>query len=267
MRRRNRKLNIVSAVFLLVMFFVAVFCFSGWANEEPGKTEPEKQTEKLPASATEKPEATKAPKTTEAPETEKPAADSEAATEEKESDTLPEPEMGRPVQDLYFTVVDSQFLWLNINEEELEVYADFLAEELDLNTAVVSGILANLQGESHFNPQLVGDSGYAYGLCQWRGDRLNAMVDWCEKNGRNPVTMDGQLRFLAADLQENYIYPYDLLLSCPNNEDGALWATYCFCAYYEAAGDPDSVSPEREVYTTELIYPYLAELEEARKYQ
>ena len=121
MRRRNRKLNIVSAVFLLVMFFVAVFCFSGWANEEPEKTEPEKQTEKLSAAATGKPEATKAPEetnppeTTEAPETENPAADTEAAKEEEESDTLPEPEMGRPVQDLYFTVVDSQFLWLSIN--------------------------------------------------------------------------------------------------------------------------------------------------------
>ena len=152
---------------------------------------------------------------------------------------------------------------LSITEEEFIEYADFLRRELNLNDASLAGILANLQCESGFNPNKVGDMGNAYGLCQWRGPRLDQMVAFCKENGLNPVTKEGQLRFLVHDLKETYIYAYDLIRLCEDSENGALQATYYFCAYYEVPSDPGAESAEREELTELLIYPRLNELSEA----
>lgn len=138
-------------------------------------------------------------------------------------------------------------------------FADYFRRELALNDAAISGILANLQEESGFNPNKIGDLGAAYGICQWRGDRLNQMVKYCEAQKLNPVSMEGQLAFLVYYLKENYIYPYDLLRCSPDSEQGALQATYDFCAYYEVPSDPSQESQERERLTRLLIYPTLSE--------
>ena len=158
-----------------------------------------------------------------------------------------------------FTIDNGETVWLSITEEKLMEFADYFRRELALNDAAISGILANLQEESGFNPNKIGDLGAAYGICQWRGDRLNQMVKYCEAQKLNPVSMEGQLAFLVYDLKENYIYPYDLLRCSPDSEQGALQATYDFCAYYEVPSDPSQESQERERLTRLLIYPTLSE--------
>ena len=161
-----------------------------------------------------------------------------------------------------FDIIDGETIMLSITEEEFIEYADFLRRELNLNDAALAGVLSNLQGESSFNPKKVGDMGSAYGLCQWRGERLNQMIAYCEEHDLNPILRDSQLQFLAYDLQYNYIYAYDLVRMCPDSEDGALQATFYFCAYYEVPADPETESVERERLTKLLIFPRLKELSE-----
>ena len=124
----------------------------------------------------------------------------------------------------------------------------------------MAGVLANLQVESAFNSKKVGDDGFAYGLCQWRGPRLDAMVEYCDENDLNPIDLKSQLSYLIHDLKENYIYAHDLLLTCLNTEDGAVQAAFFFCSQYEAPSNAEEVSPERELLAKNLIFPLLQEL-------
>ena len=71
----------------------------------------------------------------------------------------------------------------------------------------------------------------------------------------------GLIKWLNThDLKHNYIYAYDQIRLCEDSEDGALQATYNFCAYYEVPADPGAESVEREEWTKLLIYPKLNEL-------
>ena len=161
-----------------------------------------------------------------------------------------------------FTICDGEVYWMSLTEDELWEYAQYLKSELNINTAAAAGILVNIQFESGFNPEKEGDDGNAYGICQWRGARLNQMVSFCLENGYSPSSMDGQLAFLVHDLQENYIYPYDLIRMVSNTWDGATDAAFYFCAYYEVPSDPDAESADRLEYCDILFYPALVDLEE-----
>ena len=194
-----------------------------------------------------------------------------APTEEEPPNVPPTPMLtGEKLPDMspiptpgpMFDIIDGQTIMISITEEEFIEYADFLRDALNLNDAAIAGVLANIQGESGFNPNKVGDSGSAYGICQWHGPRLDQMVKYCEDNDLNPITKEGQLEFLVHDLKDNYIYAYDLIRLCDDTEQGALQATYYFCAYYEVPSDPEEESADREELTKLLLYPRLNELSE-----
>ena len=193
------------------------------------------------------------------PELSLPEQSGEAVSEESTSPAVTPTPTATPM----FDIIGGKTIYLSITEEEFIEIADFLRTELNLNDAALAGILANLQGESGFNPHKVGDNGSAFGICQWQGPRLNQMVQYCEENDLNPVSREGQLRFLAHDLKEVYIYAYEQIRLCEDSEKGALQATYNFCAYYEVPADPEGESKEREELTKLLIYPRLNELSEA----
>lgn len=162
-----------------------------------------------------------------------------------------------------FTIYEGEVYWMSLTEDELWEYAQYLKRELNINTAAAAGILVNIQFESSFNPQKEGDTGASYGICQWRDGRWAQMVSYCLENGYSPSSMEGQLAFLVYDLQENYIYTYDLIRMVSNTWDGATDAAFYFCAYYEVPSDPDAESAARLELCDILFYPALAELEEA----
>ena len=162
-----------------------------------------------------------------------------------------------------FDIIDGRTIYLSITEEEFIEIAGILREGLGLSDAALAGIMGNLQGESGFNPHKVGDDGGAFGICQWRGARLDQMVAYCEEHDLNPVSRDGQLSFLIYDLVNNYVYAYDQIRLCEDSERGALEATYNFCAYYEVPSNPEEESVVREEWTKLLIFPKLNELSEA----
>ena len=204
--------------------------------------------------------------------------DTDTAPQETPSEALPEPvpeeaQTPAPAQTPtptptpkpvpMFDIIDGEIISLSITEKEFIEIAEFLKEELDVNDAVLAGILANLEGESGFDPNKIGDMGGAYGLCQWRGPRLDQMVEYCDENDLNPVSLEGQLHFLAHDLKEVYRYAYNMVRQCDDTESGAVEATYLFCAYYEVPSDPEEESKDREELAKLLIYPKLNELSAA----
>jgi hypothetical protein len=67
------------------------------------------------------------------------------------------------------------------------------------NTEQAAGIAANLQRESNFDHQAVGDSGKAFGVAQWHGDRQAEFKKWSGKDMRQS-TLEDQLRFVQYEL-------------------------------------------------------------------
>ena len=200
-------------------------------------------------------------------ETEEAQPGSETASPKQEEEALPEGSPAEPSSAPtpmpMFDIIDGRTIFLSITEEEFIEIAGILRDGLDVNDAALAGVLGNLQGESGFDPHKVGDDGGAFGICQWRGARLDQMVEYCEENDLNPVSLEGQLSFLIHDLVNNYVYAYDQIRHCEDSESGALQATYNFCAYYEVPADPEAESAEREEWTKLLIYPKLNELSAA----
>ena len=272
--------GIVSGI--AVMLTLLLFC--GYADEAAAVPEGEAAET---AALEELPEAEAVP----APEPEEPAEEAETVSDTDEpgenaplpsetlsplpEDEVPLPEpvpestptptatpIPTPTTMPMFDIIDGRTIYLSITEEEFIEIAGILREGLGVNDAALAGIMGNLQGESGFNPHKVGDDGGAFGICQWRGARLDQMVAYCEEHDLNPVSRDGQLSFLIYDLVNNYVYAYDQIRLCEDSERGALEATYNFCAYYEVPSNPEEESVAREEWTKLLIFPKLNELSE-----
>lgn len=125
------------------------------------------------------------------------------------------------------------------NEEKLYLY---FTEEAGYSSAVACGILANIRAESNFNPQ----SGSSYkGLCQWSATRYAGLVSWCENQGLDPESLEGQAKYLAYDLKNRYTVYHKALIAFENSAQGAYEAGYYFCYYYERPSNKESKSVSR----------------------
>ena len=132
----------------------------------------------------------------------------------------------------------------DLSENEARVY-EFLREELGLNKAAASGVMANILCESAFSSVAVGDSGTSYGLCQWHAGRFSNLVNWCIASGYDYHLVEGQLHYLQAELESGYRGVYDYLLNVPDTERGAYQAGYYWCMHFEMPNDTVSRSLQR----------------------
>lgn len=130
-------------------------------------------------------------------------------------------------------------------EANKKIIFDYITQELGLNAAVACGILANVKAESNFDPEAIGDSGAAYGICQWNS-RRDTMVKFCEDNGYDSwKNIYGQLAYLGYELGHNKKEVGEFLKTVPNNAQGAYDAAYHFCYYYEVPANRTTKSKQR----------------------
>ena len=123
----------------------------------------------------------------------------------------------------------------NSSDPKGQIY-NFLTGSMGFSKAQACGILANMHRESRFNSTADNGLGY-YGLCQWGGERKDNLFDWCEKNGYDPETIDGQLHFLQYEMPLYYPNTTAQLRACSNDEEGARRACWIFAIGYEVAGE------------------------------
>ena len=122
---------------------------------------------------------------------------------------------------------------------------DFLIEELGLNSAAACGVLANIEAESSFRLDTLGDSGTSYGLCQWHNVRFDNLKSFCLGQGYDYRTVEGQLNFMAYELRTTYQSTYAVLRNVPDTSDGAYTAAYYWCYYYERPATIEESSARR----------------------
>ncbi len=124
---------------------------------------------------------------------------------------------------------------------------EFLINDMGLNSAAACGVLANIEKESNFNPQLYGDSGSSYGICQWHNGRFENLKKFCNKNGYSWKTLEGQLQFLKYELNTNKTDTGKIIdrLDVPNTAEGAYTAGYNWCYYFERPANKVAKSEAR----------------------
>ena len=127
----------------------------------------------------------------------------------------------------------------NTNEDvaanERDVY-NYLTGTMGMNSAAASGVMASMHIESRFYVDITNDDGTAYGLCQWYGVRWTNLQNYCNNNGLDWHTLDGQMHFLEYELNSlsslrSYMY------GISNDADGAYHAGYEWCRVYELGGN------------------------------
>ena len=113
------------------------------------------------------------------------------------------------------------------------------------NDAAISGILANIQHESGFNPTAVGDGGTSYGICQWHLGRRERMKDYCRQNNLDVDSVEGQVDYLVWELQNHYPSVYEKIKSVPNTAQGAYDAAYEWTVHFEIPQNKEAAGHNR----------------------
>ena len=136
----------------------------------------------------------------------------------------------------------------------------FLTEEAGLNRAAASGILANMDFETGGTFDPGASNSHSYGLCQWLGRRLENLKSWCGDAGEDWRTIQGQLKFLIWELQEDDPYgTWDELTAVENSAAGAQRAGWYFGYWFERPYDLANQARWRGFMAVE----YFEEMEDA----
>ena len=105
------------------------------------------------------------------------------------------------------------------------------------------GIVANIHAESRFNFQAIGDSGTAFGLCQWRGDR-QTLFNTAFNHPITASTFQEQLDFITFELRKGAALEKKAGAALEKETTpGAAAST--FCRLYERPRHPDKDSEIR----------------------
>jgi Phage tail lysozyme len=133
--------------------------------------------------------------------------------------------------------------------EDAKEAFDFFVEA-GWTDAQSAGLVANIEAESNFNFQAVGDGGTAFGLCQWHPDRQRNFQQQFQKNIRDSSFTD-QLQFVNFELRLGTEQRAGRLLS---QAETAQEAGELVCSQYERPEDPDGhVSRHRGERAVELL--------------
>ena len=110
---------------------------------------------------------------------------------------------------------------------------NFLRNSVGLNNASSCGVLGNLYIECSFNPLAYNSKENAWGICQWRGDRLSKLQSRYPNSWK---TLDSQLNFLVDEFNgADYSGPKTLsyLRGRADDSNGAQEAAQYFAQYFE----------------------------------
>ena len=65
-------------------------------------------------------------------------------------------------------------IYANAASNEETIFS-FVTNEMGMNSAAGCAVLANVYAESSFRPDLWGDGGTSYGICQWHNSRFTRL--------------------------------------------------------------------------------------------
>lgn len=170
-------------------------------------------------------------------------ADNKASSDVKLENGAEEPKEYR-LQLKNKRLVTTEYTGVNTgNTNRDEVYN--LLSEAGYNNAAICGILGNIEHESNFNTEAVGDYGASHGLCQWNDNygRWTDVKNYCKENGLDPNSVEGQVKFMIDDMKKYDLDSY--MKNVPNTPEGAAAAADKWTRVYERPADIDNQAASR----------------------
>lgn len=143
----------------------------------------------------------------------------------------------------------------------VKITADFLRSEMNLNTAAICGILANIQNESNFDPLAIGDNGTAHGICQWTTKRWDRLLVYCEYHKYEPDTLTAQLQYMKFELETRYPETLKIIRGAKNNDEGADNVARIFCTDYEVPVNINAELAERRKLASHSYWSSIGDLD------
>ncbi len=136
----------------------------------------------------------------------------------------------------------------NGNSNQQTICLNLLRYENNYSLNALTGILANIQAESNFNPQAINKSSGAYGLVQWLGGRKTGIMNACSPTLENNEYISCQVDYIFQELatSERNANSYMVTDSSPAN------MAYYFCKYYERPEAGICESGTRQNYANSL---------------
>ena len=90
----------------------------------------------------------------------------------------------------------------------------------------VAGLMANINAESGFRTDAIGDNGTSIGICQWHAGRYKALMNYCKNRYK---TVECQLDYLLYELHNGEKNSFKVLQS----KSSAYQMTTKFCQVFE----------------------------------
>lgn len=139
-----------------------------------------------------------------------------------------------------------------------------------------AGIVGNLSHESDFNTSASGDNGTAFGIAQWRGERLDGLKAYAASKGKPATDLQTQLEYVDQELNSSesgakaklasakstqeatqaflaYERPKDWNTATPHGWDNRLRQAQGAAGEVQIAGKPELADPERAIYWHQQI--------------
>ncbi len=159
-----------------------------------------------------------------------------------------EPKQSVDPQSLSNEIYQGELMRTNMTDASLVAYvvAFFKAIGWTVNQAI--GIAANLQAESGFNTDAVGDNGAAYGVAQWHPDRQAEFLKFAGVPIRGS-TLDQQLAFVNYELTRGNERIAGLKL---RNSSTAADAAAVVSRYYERPADANGEATKRAMLASKI---------------
>ena len=152
-------------------------------------------------------------------------------------------------------------MWLGLEayaarnkKAEITAYR-YMINEMRLNAAAASGIMANIYAESNFDSDIWDRSGVSYGICQWLGSRKSSLYTFCTEHDLDKSSLIAQLKFMEYELENIYPTTYQKIRNVEVSEDGAYSAAYIFCYEFERPANKAYRSEQRGGYAKDIYWP------------
>lgn len=116
--------------------------------------------------------------------------------------------------------------------------------------AAIIGIMANIEQESQYKPDAIGDGGTSGGLCQWHDTRFSSMVNYVGSDWRTDVR--GQMDYMHHELTTSYKSVEHVLQTCVDDFEGCKQCVEKFCRVFEVPANTSQRVAERQKIAEEF---------------
>ncbi|USS89993.1 phage tail tip lysozyme [Fructilactobacillus cliffordii] len=107
---------------------------------------------------------------------------------------------------------DSSFTDSADTTKNAQMMYEYMVSNAHATPEGAAGALGVWEFESKFQPKVANGAGSgATGLAQWMGSRLSNLRNWCQSNGKDPDTLNGQIAFAMYEMKQSYPKSYRTL--------------------------------------------------------